>query len=211
VRYAVNDGQSHDSVDYTFSVLDSGNGASLVWHAPGNMSHVIESMLYGAYNVPNIASAVTIGLYFGVEVKDIAGAIKSYRPSNNRSQVVLKDGKTVLLDAYNANPVSMELAVSDLANRPESKSLILGGMNELGDHSNGEHVKLLNFISQFEWEEVILVGKHFKEIHRDFDFLWFEVVEDCQHHLDEHVLAGEVVLLKGSRSLQLELLLDHIK
>ena len=217
VSYAVDNaylketGLAYDNIDYLFSRVESDRGVCLAWQISSTDNHVFESMLYGAYNAPNIATAVTVGLHFGVDVQDISKAIKSYVPVNNRSQVVQKEGKTILLDAYNANPVSMELAIADLSGRAESKSLILGGMNELGEHADVEHLKLLNLISQFEWCDVLLIGPHFKEIHENFDFLWFADARECRYYLEGHIITGEVVLLKGSRSLQLESLLDFIK
>jgi UDP-N-acetylmuramoyl-tripeptide--D-alanyl-D-alanine ligase len=211
VKYAIDNGSSDILIDYRFASDASGSGTRVVLQTSDGEKHPVESVLYGAYNVSNIATAVTLGLYFGVEIEDIAYAIKSYHPDNNRSQIVQKEGKTILLDAYNANPVSMELAVSDMAGRNETKCLILGGMNELGDHAHSEHLKLLELVSRFEWGEVLLIGEHFAEMHQSFDFRWFGDVYECQNYLERHLLPDGVILVKGSRSLQMESLLGYIK
>lgn len=211
VTYAVYDRNSSNSADYRFSLEKSDSELSLALRTTDNEVLRFDSRLYGAYNASNIATAITLGYYFGVETEDISTAINSYRAENNRSQVVKKGSRTILLDAYNANPVSMKLAVSDLVEWNGSNCLILGGMNELGEFADAEHMNLLKFISKYDWSEVILIGEHFKEMYREFEYTWFENVSACQRYLEEHQISGEVVLIKGSRSLQLESLLDYIK
>jgi len=211
VTYEIGTNFSNLNADYNFRNESSTSGISLTSLTAEGSEYLIESSLYGAYNVPNIATAVTLGSYFGITERDIATAINTYEPANNRSQIVQSEGKTILLDAYNANPVSMELAIADFAERNESKSLILGGMNELGKYALQEHKKLLEFVAQYQWTEVILIGKHFADLYREFDFLWFKDVKDCQRFLEGQKLSCESLLLKGSRSFQLELLLDYIK
>ncbi len=211
VKYAIEGGAHDSAVDYRFSQEPSKNGVCVGWNTPDGEKFVFESALFGSFNVPNIATAVTVGLHFGVGPADIKIAIESYRPSNNRSQIVKKEGKTIFLDAYNANPVSMELAIAEIARRNGKKSLILGGMNELGTHETEEHLKLLEIVDQFEWKEVLLVGIQFSSLHQSFGFHWFHTVEECQEHLQKNVLAGDIVLIKGSRSFHLESLLDYIK
>ncbi len=211
VKYVVEFPSERPDVEYMFSQEASREGVCVALHTPSGDRHLFESNLYGAYNVPNIATAVTVGLYFKVEPDDITAAIDSYIPANNRSQLVHKAGKTILLDAYNANPVSMELAITDLARKNGAKSLILGGMNELGDYSMREHMRLLELVSRFEWGAVLLIGHHFSDVKQSFDFLWFVDAEECKRHLGINMLPDGYVLLKGSRSLQLESLLDYIK
>jgi UDP-N-acetylmuramoyl-tripeptide--D-alanyl-D-alanine ligase len=202
-------GSMHEGTDTAPGSVENGVAVSLQ-NAEGE-KHEFKSALYGEFNVPNVASAIVVGLYFKVGLEAISTAIRAYKPENNRSQIVIRGKKTILLDAYNANPVSMELAIRDLDQKNGAKSLILGGMNELGDYSFDEHLKLLELIDQSDWEQVILIGEHFKVVSQQFDFQWFVNVDDCKLYLQDHMLIDGYILLKGSRSLKLESLLEHIK
>jgi UDP-N-acetylmuramoyl-tripeptide--D-alanyl-D-alanine ligase len=125
----------------------------------------IETQLIGGYNLPNVLAAIAIGKHFGVPDEKIKDAIEAYHPDNSRSQLLEKDGNRIILDAYNANPSSMKLAVENIAGMKGSKKiLILGGMMELGEESRQEHEMLVRYIEKFHWDAVVLVGEGFKGI-----------------------------------------------
>ncbi len=163
----------------------------------------IQTKLVGAYNLPNILAAVAVGLYFTIPAEKIKAAIENYTPSNSRSQLVEQDTNTIILDAYNANPSSMKLAIENFAALPaDKKVLLLGAMAELGEESLREHEAIIHLIEQYNWRQVALVGGDFLKIaHR---FLSFENVTaakawwQSQQHTHTHIL------IKGSRSMEME-------
>ena len=166
----------------------------------------IETRLVGDYNLPNVLLAVTVGKYFNVPESDIKNSIESYIPSNSRSQLISKDSNKIILDAYNANPTSMKLAIENFSKlHADKKVLILGGMAELGEDSLKEHQALIEHIDDFEWDDVILVGGDFINLNHPFRSFahtgeakaWFK----NQHFMNTHFL------IKGSRSMQMESIL----
>ena len=167
---------------------------------------LIRTMLVGDYNFPNVLAAVTIGKYFKVDENDIREAIESYQPSNSRSQLIQQGTNTIILDAYNANPSSMRLAIENFArNNASDKVLLLGAMAELGKDSLDEHREVIELIDQYPWKKVVLVGGDFQKIPHSFISFndsgealeWFK----GQHFENTHFL------VKGSRSMQMEKLL----
>jgi len=170
---------------------------------------VIKTQLVGKYNLPNVLAAVTIGKYFNIPGERIKTAIENYSPSNSRSQLIKKDSNTIILDAYNANPASMKAAIENFANMPGSdKILLLGSMMELGTDSQKEHEELINLIDKFSWKDVILVGENFKSAkhsYRHFDNS--ELVKDW---LKQNQPKHSFLLIKGSRSMQMEKVLESI-
>src|SRR5690606_19261390 len=119
----------------------------------------VATQLIGAYNFENIAAALCIGKYFDVNPEEANAAVAAYRPENMRSQVVQKGSNTIILDAYNANPSSMQAAIENLLAMPgDRKILILGDMFELGDESEREHRHLASLIRQHGFREVYLCG-----------------------------------------------------
>ncbi|MGS2764607.1 UDP-N-acetylmuramoyl-tripeptide--D-alanyl-D-alanine ligase [Sinomicrobium sp. M5D2P9] len=167
----------------------------------------IHSGLIGHYNFNNIAAAVTIGTYFEISAGNIKAAIEAYIPSNNRSQIVEKNGRKIILDAYNANPSSMQLALENFTALPyPDKALILGDMFELGNEAETEHQYIADQVSGLPSGSVILVGENFFRTgsahlkFRDFDAL--------KSHILENGLPGKTLLIKGSRGMALERMLD---
>jgi UDP-N-acetylmuramoyl-tripeptide--D-alanyl-D-alanine ligase len=166
----------------------------------------INSQLVGAYNLPNILLAFVVGKYFKVEVSQIKSSIEQYTPSNSRSQLIEKGDNKIILDAYNANPSSMQLAISNLAklNVP-NKVLILGAMAELGIESIAEHEAIVSLIQQHEWKAVVLVGGDFLKINHPFTSLhnseaaaaWFKAQN----------FTNSYILVKGSRSSKMEVVI----
>lgn len=170
----------------------------------------INSHLIGLYNANNINAASVIGLYFGVSSLEIKNAIESYIPENNRSQLIKKGSNDILLDAYNANPSSMKVAIENFVQlKNESKLMILGDMFELGDESNQEHIDIIKQVSINQNVKVIFVGNYFysNKIEQS-NLLFFETFEAISSYMTDNVPINSIVLIKGSRGMQLERILD---
>jgi UDP-N-acetylmuramoyl-tripeptide--D-alanyl-D-alanine ligase len=166
----------------------------------------ISSQLVGDYNLPNILCAIAVGKHFNVPEAKIKNAIESYAPSNSRSQLVKKGTNSIILDAYNANPTSMKAAIENFAKLHASKKiLMLGGMMELGEDSKQEHAALVNLIRKYSWEQVVLVGGDFKEINHGF--LFFPDSAQAKLWFDQQQFEHTHILIKGSRSMQMERIL----
>lgn len=165
------------------------------------------SGLYGGYNAANILAAVTIGDYFGVPRNEIAGAIASYSPSNNRSQIVRTKSNTLILDAYNANPSSMEAALNAFSGTSfPSKALIMGDMLELGPSSAEEHERILSLALGLGFDRILLIGPVFSNVGKEGKCLMFPDIEEAINYLKNNPLMYSTILLKGSRGMKLETL-----
>ena len=170
----------------------------------------IKSNLIGIYNANNINIAILMGKYFGVLDTDIKKAIESYYPDNNRSQLIPKGSNQIILDAYNANPSSMEVAINNFINliNPE-KLLILGDMFELGEESNIEHKAIINLVKNETQLKCYFVGKHFFEnILESNNLQFFENFELLSQFLKNNNPENKMILIKGSRGMALERLLE---
>jgi UDP-N-acetylmuramoyl-tripeptide--D-alanyl-D-alanine ligase len=163
----------------------------------------IDTQLVGTYNLPNVLAAVTIGLYFKVPMEKIKSAIEHYTPTNSRSQLMNWHNNQLILDAYNANPSSMKLAVENFAKIDSTEKIMcLGGMKELGEESVLEHQALINYIQSFNWEQVVLVGGDFK--HCQHQYLYFENALEAKQWLKSKAYQNKHILIKGSRGIQME-------
>jgi UDP-N-acetylmuramoyl-tripeptide--D-alanyl-D-alanine ligase len=167
----------------------------------------IRTNLVGEYNLPNVLAAVAIGKYFGIEDEKIKSALEGYIPSNSRSQLIEKDGNKIILDAYNANPTSMKAAIENFAkDAAAEKVLLLGGMMELGNESIPEHKALIDLIRQYQWKNVVLVGGDY--INVKHPFIYFANSTDAKKWLTDQHFANVSILVKGSRSMQMEKVLE---
>jgi UDP-N-acetylmuramoyl-tripeptide--D-alanyl-D-alanine ligase len=163
----------------------------------------IDTQLVGTYNLPNVLAAVTIGLYFKVPMDKIKSAIENYTPTNSRSQLMNWHNNQLILDAYNANPSSMKLAVENFAKIDSTEKIMcLGGMKELGEESVLEHQALINYIQSFNWEQVVLVGGDFKTCQHNY--LYFENALEAKQWLKAKAYQHKHILIKGSRGIQME-------
>lgn len=167
----------------------------------------INTQLAGSYNRTNIAAAVRVGSAFGVSVEQSAAAISDYTPVNHRSQLVQKNNKTIVIDAYNANPTSMHAAVISFSKRTGKKAVILGTMGELGTHEAKEHQALVKLVETMGIDYCYWVGDPYKPF---VDANWFETTEDLAMHLKTKPVNADEILVKGSRSVRLENLLPII-
>lgn len=170
--------------------------------AKGNV--IINSSITGAYNLENILAACGIGAYFGIEPDAVKLSIEEYTPSNSRSQVIDTNFNRVVLDAYNANPSSMEVALTSFGSIPSEKAkvVMLGEMLELGEYADDEHARIAQLALGFGFETVIFVGSLFpKNIPGT---KWFSTSKDCAAHFASNQLKNKLILVKGSRGTKME-------
>ena len=172
--------------------------------------------LVGGYNAENVSAAICVGAHFGVSYDEALAAIRAYVPTNNRSQFMKTEHNDVVVDAYNANPTSMQAAIeafdrspitnhqSPITNHqsPMPKAYILGAMRELGEYSHLEHQNIVNMLLERKADIVLLVGEEYKATTAPYPI--FENVEALAAYLQTTPLTGHHILLKGSRSNQLE-------
>lgn len=181
--------------------------------------------LVGGYNAENISAAIAVGGYFGVSEEDALAAIRAYVPTNNRSQLMQTERNTLVVDAYNANPTSMQAAINAFTSSPTAqrsysaavlqrsgltdevghetpRCFILGAMRELGEYSHLEHQNIVNMLLERKADIVLLVGEEYKATTAPYPI--FENVEALAEYLKTTPLTGYHILLKGSRANQLE-------
>ncbi|MCK9413639.1 MAG: UDP-N-acetylmuramoyl-tripeptide--D-alanyl-D-alanine ligase [Prolixibacteraceae bacterium] len=165
----------------------------------------IKTQLVGSYNLENALSATAIGHYFGVDPTVIAHAIESYKPDNNRSQMVVTERNRILMDAYNANPSSTRAALENFVHiAAPKKGVILGDMLELGAVSQEEHQKIIDFLSTLKLDLVYLVGPNYLACKTPEQFRHFNQSADLALFLQQHCLSDYLLLIKGSRGMKLE-------
>ena len=182
------------------------NGLLQVVFTKGTLLDKIQTQLVGDYNLPNVLAAVCIGQYFKVPMDKIKTAIENYTPSNSRSQLTTWKNNQIILDAYNANPSSMKVAVDNFAKLDAANKIIcLGGMKELGEVTFIEHQALIEQLQQTTWTKVVLVGNEFKNCTHPYQF--FESVAAAKKWLNEQNFVQHTILIKGSRGIQMEQLI----
>jgi UDP-N-acetylmuramoyl-tripeptide--D-alanyl-D-alanine ligase len=166
----------------------------------------IKTQLIGDYNLPNVLAAVTIGNYFKVPAEKIKNAIENFIPSNSRSQLIEKGTNKIVLDAYNANPSSMKLAIENFASfQAENKVLMLGAMAELGNDSLQEHKEIVELIKKYNWKNVVLTGGDF--LKTEHPYLIFTTPDEARNWFKQQQFENTAILVKGSRSMQMEKIL----
>ena len=170
----------------------------------------VQSQLSGNYNLINIIAASCIGSYFKVSTSQIKRAVENYKPANNRSQWIEKNSNNFIVDCYNANPSSMKLALESFVQLPlENKVPILGDMFELGAHSAFEHQQIIQLLNDLKFENAILVGNEFENAkNSSAQFLCFKNVEELKIWFVKSNFSKHTFLLKGSRGMTLEKILE---
>ena len=158
--------------------------------------------LVGGYNAENVSAALCVGAYFGVSKEQALEAVRRYVPTNNRSQAMQTANNQLIVDAYNANPTSMQAAI----NAFKGDTYILGAMRELGEYSHLEHQNVVNMLAERKADWVFLVGEEYLQTTSPYPV--YENVEQLHEYLEANPLKGKNILLKGSRSTKMEKLLD---
>ncbi len=170
-------------------------GRSTKWHK-------VQTKLVGSYNIDNLLAAIAVGINFGVDRKKICAALEEYTPSNNRSQMTVTEKNHLVVDAYNANPSSMMAALENFQlMQADHKMAILGAMRELGDVSEEEHQRIVDYLAATDIEEVWLVGEEFQNIR--CDYRKFHDVEQVKAAIAAEQPEGRYILIKGSNSTKL--------
>lgn len=168
---------------------------------------IIKSHLVGTYNFPNIMAAVAVGSYFGIPIDKIKQAIEGYVPDNSRSQLIQQGSTHIILDAYNANPSSMQVAIQNFISMPYGKKFVmLGGMKELGNDSIVEHQRVVAQLEESAFDQVVLVGGDFQHTHGHFHY--FENTQQARDWYREQNKDNTAILIKGSRAFAMETILD---
>ncbi|PLX11834.1 MAG: UDP-N-acetylmuramoyl-tripeptide--D-alanyl-D-alanine ligase [Marinilabiliales bacterium] len=198
----------NEDADIKGEIIKTNPSLEIKWYK-NDEANIIQTNLYGKYNFPNIMAAIACGIYFGISSTSISSAIANYIPDNNRSQLIKAANNTILMDAYNANPVSMSGAINSFVDfHSEEPVLILGDMFELGKESTQEHEKIIEQLQGTNFNEVFLVGKEFCKFADKEKFLFFETTENLKSYLDVNPLKNKTILIKGSRGMKLEMLME---
>ena len=174
------------------------------WKQQGKL-HTVETHIIGSYNLDNVLAAVAVGRFFKIPAERISRAIAAYEPTNNRSQFKKTDNNELIIDAYNANPSSMKVALDNFITMPvQPKAIILGDMRELGPTSDELHAEVVAQIKKGQFDKAFLCGEHFSKVGKEFSpFATTEAME-----LRNQPLKGYHILIKGSHSMGLEKLAD---
>lgn len=194
---------------FSIELLDDRNFLALAFKDYMGRETIVQSQLMGAYNFHNIMAAVALGVYFKVPSERIKAAIESYLPKNNRSQLMEWEGNTIILDAYNANPTSMEHALLNLKQQKEqNKVAVLGDMLELGVTSPVEHLRIAEMAQQIT-PQLVLVGQEFEQAAQQLGIQHFMEVPALRVWFLQQAYDHQLILVKGSRGIGLERLFDQ--
>ncbi|WP_028283801.1 UDP-N-acetylmuramoyl-tripeptide--D-alanyl-D-alanine ligase [Olleya marilimosa] len=194
---------NNNTTDYNYTLLDTNPFVTFKTE-----DIVIKSNLIGAYNFTNLCAASTIGRHFEVTLNQIQTAVKDYTPTNNRSQIINQGSNSIILDAYNANPSSMDVALKNFSIQDaKNKIAILGDMFELGDSAPEEHQNIVNLLSFLDIDKVILVGENFYTTNSENSNLEkYKSFEDFKNNYK--TIKDSALLIKGSRGMALERVLE---
>lgn len=175
-----------------------------------NKAHDVHTQLIGEYNLPNALAAVAVGVYFDVESAKINQALADYTPQNNRSQLKHTQRNTLIIDAYNANPTSMQASLSNFHNmRVDGKMLILGDMRELGKDGAEEHQKIVDLLTEWKFKDVMLVGELFAAT-KGHCFATYKDAAEVIEALKSNSPQGKTILIKGSNGIKLSSVVDYL-
>ncbi len=200
IRYGTASGlvQGHVAISEPFLEVSITEGLS---------TKLVKTQLVGSYNLPNVLCALTVGKHLQVPEEKMIAAIEQYTPSNSRSQLVERGSNKIILDAYNANPSSVRLAIENFAKlAADHKIILLGGMMELGEESVAEHQTIADLIAQHSWDQVVLVGGDFSKVSHQFTYLQNSL--EAKAWLQQLSPENSYLLIKGSRSMQMEKILE---
>lgn len=172
--------------------------------------HEYTTQMFGEFNFKNMALAAAVGGYFQVELNEVYEALSAYSPTNNRSQVVETEKNTLILDAYNANPSSVEEAIKSLAQMKTEKAkwVVLGDMFELGSYSDKEHAEMAQLAVSSGVDQVVLIGQNYADNATVDDAGIFATKEEAEIALKKIAPEGAIILFKGSRGMRLETLVE---
>ncbi|WP_448701587.1 UDP-N-acetylmuramoyl-tripeptide--D-alanyl-D-alanine ligase [Mucilaginibacter sp. AW1-3] len=190
-------------------LLENAPYLKLQWKLKGDQYHTVQSQLTGAYNLDNILAAICIGNFFGLSPDEINNGIAGYQPKNNRSQIAQTASNTLICDYYNANPSSMVVAIDNIGKlEAQHKVLILGDMFELGEESPAEHVGVIEKAMQTPAEQRIFIGREFYKSKDNVSATFYATADDAIAALKTHPIKNATILIKGSRGMALERLVD---
>lgn len=196
--------------DITGRLKEGGQYVSLDWKLNSDDEwQSISSNITGNYNFENIMSAIAAGVHFGVEKQQIKEAVESYIPDNQRSQEIIRGENHIIMDAYNANPTSMEAALKNfaaLSGRP--KAVFLGEMLELGEESETEHQRIVDLVKNFSFQIPVLVGENFRKTAEANNITFFSNSAEAGEWLRKNMISGYWILIKGSRGSKMEKVLE---
>ena len=171
----------------------------------------IKSNLFGEYNVENLAAAICIGKYFNMSNTLIKEGVENCIPNSNRSQIIEKGSNKIILDAYNANPTSMQLALVNFNDISEkNKILFIGDMYELGENSHEMHQDIVSTIEEMNFDQTYLLGDLFNKTKFSSKIKAFANLEDLNNNINLEEISNSTILIKGSRGMQLEKILDFL-
>ena len=202
---------NNSSFNYYAEIIENRPFVKLKWGYKDNISstldyYTIQTNLIGEYNFENILTAISIGKYFKVSDENIKQGLEAYKPDSYRSQFIDTGKNKIIMDAYNANPSSIELAINNFARlQLNNKILILGDMLELGKDALTEHDKIIRQLKNKKFDKIILIGPVFTEVNDNFES--FPDSETASQYLISNPLLNKTILIKGSRGIKLEKIL----
>jgi UDP-N-acetylmuramoyl-tripeptide--D-alanyl-D-alanine ligase len=172
---------------------------------------IISSKIYGDYNFDNICIAIAIGDFYNIDFEDIKKGVENYLPDNNRSQITTKESNTIILDAYNANPTSMDLAIKSFEKlKHTNKVIIAGDMFELGEESNKYHQQIVNYLESTSNIEIFIVGVNFSKTNHSNKIKSLVTTDELITDLMKLKIKNSSILIKGSRGMELEKVIKYI-
>ncbi len=191
------------------SITKNNPYVNIEWENDKHKKQSISSKLIGQYNAENILAAVAIGLHLNISPQSINNAIDTYTPTNSRSELRHTAKNILIVDAYNANPTSMNAALSNFNDMEmENKAVILGDMRELGSHSEIEHRNIIMLLDRINFKQVILVGEEFAKINNKYTS--FPDVDSLIDHLTSNPITHHAILIKGSNGTNLRKCIDSL-